>query len=294
MDSNTRGKNSKKNEGDYVKIDVDVIHTLRKCGVKNGNEIILFCKILSLSKNQNGACTAGNEYLANVIGVSERSVQDYIRNLKKLGVIKTFEQKVGCKTTTRYIYPQNIKDIAHEEVCDKYVMDNHTKNHVEGHAEPRTQYVTDHTKDYVPTTRRLTSKDTQDHVKPHEDLRQTTRRGLHPILEYNRIDKNIYSGSYEPDVAADAAPCSAAATHIKINTEEIILDSPEFDEKNMKEIIQRDFQRKVHDMDPDETYDDIKEDMISEYMDPNGYYKCNPVSVESYISGLFESFNDRR
>ena len=101
-------------------------------------------------------------------------------------------------------------------------------------------------------------------------------------------------GSYEPNVAADAAPCSAAATHIKINTEEIILDSPEFDEKNMKEIIQRDFQRKVHDIDPDETYDDIKEDMISEYMDPNGYYKCNPVSVESYISGLFESFNDRR
>ena len=271
------GKNKKRYEGDYVKLQVETIHKLRKLGVKNGNEIILFSKILSLSNNEKGACTAGNEYFANILGVTERSIQDYIRNLKKVGAIKAYEQKIGCKTTTRFIYPQNIS-IEDEE----------------GDEESFTQYSTKDSSCDESTTRKIASDHTKDYVEGDEKLRQTTRRGLHPILEEKRIDKKREGGSYEPYGSAGAPPESASvntsagyasllrsADAALAKEREFKFDGA-FDNETIKDIILNTFE-----LDFDECSNDLSswsKRIIKEFTNPNGCYRCsNYDDTEEYI-----------
>ena len=92
-------------QGDYVYINWNLIKVLNDLGITNGKEIMLFSKILSLSKKDK-ACTASNDYLASFFCTTDRNIRKYLQDLKDKELIKVFEQKEGLKTTTRYIYPQ--------------------------------------------------------------------------------------------------------------------------------------------------------------------------------------------
>jgi hypothetical protein len=126
----------------------------------NYGEVILLCKIASLSNNKDKACTASNDYFAALLCTTDRNVQRYLKSLKKAEVIKTFEKKQGMKTTTRYIYPQYDKistlitvydqnhNIAHDEIdiCSDEAHDN-----------------------FGMTTRQIWSEDMTDLVKAHDN-----------------------------------------------------------------------------------------------------------------------------
>lgn len=107
---------------DYVYAEETMIHKLREIGLTNGWEVMLYCKILSMS-NKIGYCTATNRYFANFLGMTPRNVQRYISEFSELGIIKTFEQKNGAHTESRKIYPQLLEDTELEEVEEEDVED---------------------------------------------------------------------------------------------------------------------------------------------------------------------------
>lgn len=96
---------SKIKQGDYVYINWKLIKVLNDLEITNGKEIMLFAKIISLSKKEK-ACKASNDYLSDFFCTTDRNIRKYLQDLKEKGLIKVFEQKEGLKTTTRYIYPQ--------------------------------------------------------------------------------------------------------------------------------------------------------------------------------------------
>ena len=100
----------------FVKLEEDWLK-LTNTAKLNYGEVILLCKIASLSNNKDKACTASNEYFASMLCTTDRNVKRYLKNLKEAEVIKTFEKKQGMKTTTRYIYPQFDKI---EDYIDEY------------------------------------------------------------------------------------------------------------------------------------------------------------------------------
>lgn len=93
-------------QGDYVSIDWNLINGLNNLGITNGKEIMLFAKIISLSNNEDKACTATNDYLSSFFCTTDRNIRKYLQDLKDKRLIKVFEQKEGLRTTKRYIYPQ--------------------------------------------------------------------------------------------------------------------------------------------------------------------------------------------
>lgn len=107
---------------DYVYAEETMIHKLREIGLTNGWEVMLYCKILSMS-NKIGYCTATNRYFANFLGMTPRNVQRYISEFSELGIIKTFEQKNGAHTESRKIYPQLLENTELEEVEEEDVED---------------------------------------------------------------------------------------------------------------------------------------------------------------------------
>lgn len=76
---------------------------LTKSADLNFGELILLCKINSLTKNALGECTAKNKYFADLLKVSEDTIKNYIRHLKKVGLIESREKKAGLTTTTRFL-----------------------------------------------------------------------------------------------------------------------------------------------------------------------------------------------
>ena len=102
-----KGSNIKamENKEDYVLIDKNTIRDLCENGIKNGWELILYCKIYSMSA-YNGFCNATNKYFADFLCTTERSIQRYIRSLKDNGYIKIYELRNGSHTESRKIYPQ--------------------------------------------------------------------------------------------------------------------------------------------------------------------------------------------
>ena len=103
----------------FVKVTEDWIK-LTDTAKLNYGEVILLCKIATLSNNKDKACTASNAYFASLLCTTERNIERYISNMRKKELIKTFEQKEGMKTTTRYIYPQYNKIIELIEEYDKH------------------------------------------------------------------------------------------------------------------------------------------------------------------------------
>ena len=59
---------------------------LRNKSLKLGERLVL-CEIIGLAR-QNGYCYAGNKYIAEKLGVSERLVSESVTKLKKLGFVK--------------------------------------------------------------------------------------------------------------------------------------------------------------------------------------------------------------
>ena len=74
------------------------------------NHVMLFLMSLidSLSNNPQNGCFASNETLANTLKIDVSSVSKYLQKLKKLGFIKTHDERdsVSKKTTRRFIYLQ--------------------------------------------------------------------------------------------------------------------------------------------------------------------------------------------
>ena len=134
----------------FVKVTEDWIK-LTDTAKLNYGDIILLCKIDSLSNNEDKVCTASNAYFARLLCTTERNVQRYLEKLKKAELIKTFEQKEGMKTTTRYIYPQYKKII---DLIDKYdeAHDNSVTCSEQAHDNSgmsTRQFVSEHTTDLV-------------------------------------------------------------------------------------------------------------------------------------------------
>ena len=90
---------------DYIIVDSQIIKTLMNAGVSNYGAIILYSKIHSMSK-KNGYCTASNGYFAELLCTTERNVKTYIKKLKDVSAIKTYEKKSGSVTIERKIYPK--------------------------------------------------------------------------------------------------------------------------------------------------------------------------------------------
>lgn len=155
----------------FVKVTEDWI---KLTGVTNLNygDVILLCKIDSLSNNKDKACTASNAYFARLLCTTERNVQRYLEKLKKAEVIKTFEQKEGMKTTTRYIYPQYKKIM---DLIDEYdeAHDNSDTCSEEGHDNfgmSTRQNVSEHTTDLV---KGHDSSDTQ--IREKKEIKENKR-----------------------------------------------------------------------------------------------------------------------
>lgn len=77
------------------------------------NHVMLFLMSLidSLSKNAQNGCFASNDNLAKTLKIDKSSVSKYLQKLKKLGFIKTHEERDSGsrKTTRRFIYLQRDK-----------------------------------------------------------------------------------------------------------------------------------------------------------------------------------------
>ena len=53
----------------------------------NSNEKLLYSYICLLTNNKRLSCFANNKYLARIFNVSERQIQNYLKNLKKYNYI---------------------------------------------------------------------------------------------------------------------------------------------------------------------------------------------------------------
>ena len=73
---------SKIKQGDYIYIDWNLIKVLNNYGITNGKEIMLFAKIISLSKKEN-ACKASNDYLSDFFCTTDRNIRKYLQDLKE-------------------------------------------------------------------------------------------------------------------------------------------------------------------------------------------------------------------
>ena len=166
---------SKKREikmNDHVNVGYPLIKKLHKLGIKNGNEIMLFSKILGLQNNGEG-CIASNDYFSGFFCLTDRQIRDYLSDLKSKGLIKTYEKKQGLKTTTRYIYVQ-YDILGAEDIFQSSDVP----------AEEIRQ-----------SSGRNTSEEWKKHVRPAEDI-------FHHIIEDNRIIKDNKEVAIAPDVAA--------------------------------------------------------------------------------------------
>ena len=77
-----------------------------KAGLSYG-ELLLLCKIHSLSlRDKKNGCTASNAYFAELMCTTDRNIRKYLKKLKDVGLIKTYEEKQGLTTTCRHIHIQ--------------------------------------------------------------------------------------------------------------------------------------------------------------------------------------------
>lgn len=166
----------------FIKVEDDYLSLVEIRGI-NYAHILLLCKIKSLSNNDNKSCTASNAYFSDLLHTSERNIQLMLNVLKINELIKTFEKRVRCKTTTRYIYPQiNIINsiIYKDEELKELIFDNET-------------------------TRINVLEDTNDSVISHEDNCLITRRNIHPNKRIKDNNKeNKIEGADALDYGANA------------------------------------------------------------------------------------------
>lgn len=252
-------------EDDFVQVKYPMIKRLHELGIKNGNEIMLFCKIFYLQCDGK-ECIASNEYFAKLFCLSDRQIRDYLSDLKSKGLIKTYEKKLGMKTTTRYIYVQ------HDVLGTENIFQSYNK----GVEEKRK------------TSGKNTSKEWKKSVKSAED-------NFHHIKEDKRIDENnIYDGTKVPMVAN--APASDEAKSIEMETNynySIINDTLPMDLNIYGNITEQDisdlqFNSKSH----SDMYDDYEyvEKIYEKYIECCDYKK-NASSTISSIKTFMKQYN---
>lgn len=91
----------------FIKVNKNWLVLLEKeTANMNYGEIMLLSEIDSLSYNEkhNKACAASNAYFADLLCTDERTIKRYLKKMKDLEIIKTFEQRQGMKTTSRFIH----------------------------------------------------------------------------------------------------------------------------------------------------------------------------------------------
>lgn len=159
---------------DYIHIEIILIKRLHELDITNYGEMLLLAKIITLSKNENKACTAGNEYLAKILCTTERNIQKYLKDLKEKELVKTFEKKEGVQTLIRYIYPQ-YKKLGHEQMDTSSEGDEHLG------------------KEGCPNG----SKDMNKRVKSDEQMDTHIIEYNRNIIEENRDDVASLQSSYE-------------------------------------------------------------------------------------------------
>lgn len=102
--------------GKYPVVDEDGV-VIRE---KNGKEktvtishwtVVLLAKIASFNtvrftadNHTIGKCTASNAYFADFLNVSQQTVKNTLSDLYALGLLKSYEQREGKKTTKRFLY----------------------------------------------------------------------------------------------------------------------------------------------------------------------------------------------
>lgn len=94
---------------DGIIIETEMIHKLKELGVTTAWEVMLYCKILTISKDT-GYCTASNAYFADLLSKTPRGIQKYILELKTKGIIEVETEKTydedGRFMEIRKLHPQ--------------------------------------------------------------------------------------------------------------------------------------------------------------------------------------------
>lgn len=257
-----KGSNIKamENKEDYVLIDKNTIRDLCENGIKNGWELILYCKIYSMSAN-NGFCNATNKYFADFLCTTERSIQRYIRSLKDNGYIKIYELKNGSHTESRKIYPQNIPT---------------TENDL-----PTTTLSSTHDRNEPNPRQKVTRPTTESDLTHDNPVTQ--------VIDSNRIviDSSKDAAAVALLDVADAPKRCATLAHQK---SEWKLDGV-FSDNDMLDIIRRDYENLCNDYQSGSSdFSDIhelREYLLEKYSDTQGYYRCKNIDeLESCINAL--------
>lgn len=247
----------------FINIDEELIKEMDKAGIKNGKIMMLYGKILSLSQNDQNACMASNKYFANVLCTEPRNIQRYIKELKDLGFIKTYEENDSSQyafTVARFIYPQ--WKVVNGKLCHDGTTDMSQGN-----------------ENMDTTPRQMMSNPMTDNVERHDNLCREVRQDRHPNNRENRekrIDKSdvplrCTDSRFAPDVAN--APGFADATQLKITERFNYFKSLNYDAAIPNEEIPRIVAISYAELDPD-IYDtaDARKKLINDFT--GGYYKA--------------------
>ncbi len=265
------------NKEDYVFIDKHKIHDFRENGIKNGWQMMLYCKIYAMSA-QKGFCTATNKYFASFIGTTERNIQKYLSDLKAKGFIKIYEVKAGSHTESRKIYPQINPE---ENLNNPINLSNNnppTSNH-SSHPCP-TVHPTHEQLGHDPRT--VGSQPTNKWVVTHEQMDTQ-------VIDSNSIviDSNGDAAAVALLDVADAPERSASLAH-HLHTEADIMElkfEGNVPDKHMPDIMKRQYQNLLFRVaDGDMDINDMRDSMIQEFT--TGFYKCKREPVSIYVDYL--------
>lgn len=261
----------------FINIDEELIKEMDKAGIKNGKIMMLYGKILSLSQNDQNACMASNKYFANVLCTEPRNIQRYIKELKDLGFIKTYEENDSSQyafTVARFIYPQ--WKVVNGKLCHDGTTDMSQGN-----------------ENMDTTPRQMMSNPMTDNVERHDNLCREVRQDRHPNNRENRekrIDKNdvplrCTDSRFAPGVAN--APGSADATQSNMRKRFNYFKSLDYDAVIPSEELPRIVAISYAELDPDiyDSIDSRREKLIKDFT--SGYYKAkNKDNITKLIDAV--------
>ena len=271
-------------DDDFVNVDYRILRILDQLGITNGKETMLFCKILNLARNDDKACTAGNAYLSTFLCTSERNVRNYLEDLKNKGLLKTYEQKEGMRTTVRYIYPQHkVLNRIEEEMF---------RCAPEGEEEMFLSSSNPGGEEEIGQTRgRNLPKERNKPVKAEEET-------FHHIIEYNRVYNNILSN--DPTVESQECLTDTVVSYKEendlpfggfdgyddvVDVNNLLFGSYKYENDTIRE-----FMGIRYNVLKREGYDDLRGSLVNEFTSKTGGYSCmNNSAVETYADYLINS-----
>lgn len=254
----------------FINIDEELIKEMDKAGIKNGKIIMLYGKILSLSQNDQNACMASNKYFANVLCTEPRNIQRYIKELKDLGFIKTYEENDSSQyafTVTRFIYPQ--WKIVNGKLCHDGTTDMSQGN-----------------EDIDTTPRQITSNPTTNNVESHDNLGREARQDCHPNNREKRENRNRIEEN--ASLESRFAPGSADATQKSLEDKFTYYKSLDYDAAIPSEDLPRIVAIAYTELDSDlYNTDSAREKLIKDFT--GGYYQAKNIDN---ISELIDAVID--